>query len=219
MRIDILDEFIGELSKQTKKLKSFLKYREPEERVIVLFAFGQLADQYLMMSEEFLKQGKTMEATYFSSKAATIRQYAADVFGEAPEKDYYTGLYKISKDLMLETPAEELMQIAQFCVSNIEMPETKRAQDIKKEIEQVLRNQHIFGIFGKFSEVLLSAAKKQESPDKLSTILECALLLLNIHQTITALRQLNKNKKEEKKALGKTLNKKDKNLQAFKIKN
>lgn len=191
MRLDMLDDFVEKLNAKALKLKSMIKYREPEVRVTTFFAFGMLADQYLAMSEEAIKQGKSYEATYFSGKAAVIRQYTADVFKEAPEKDYYTGLYKIPKDLILETKPEELMQVAQFCVSSIEMPEVENAAPkIHAEIDKILRKQTHFGIFGKFAEVLMKAAHGIESPDKLQTVLECALLLSNLQQTVLALKEL-----------------------------
>lgn len=201
MRLDTLDDFIENLNEKAVKLRSFIKYREPEARTTTFFAFGLLADKYLALSEESVKQGKSYEATYFSGKAAAIRQYTADVFKEAPEKDYYTGLYKIPKDLVLETKPEELMQIAQFCVSSLEMPEIENSTPkIHAEIDKILRRQAHFGVFGKFAEVLMKAAHGIESPDKLQTVLECALLLHNLDQTIHALMNLNKKNMESKKS-------------------
>lgn len=210
MRLDLLDKFVEGLDKQARALKSFLKYREPETRITIFFAFGLLADQYLALSEDALKKGKGAEATYFSGKAAAVRQYTADVFKEAPEKDYYTGIYKIPEDIVLSVKPEKILQVAQFCVSNIELPRVAgepaadaagTAPAIRAELTKILRTQKTLGVFGKFSEVLLTAAKKQENPDKLQTIFECAVLLSNVQQTSQALKETGAKQKKHSGSL------------------
>jgi hypothetical protein len=197
MRIDVLDKFIWKFSKQARKIRSFLKYGEPQTRLTLFFAFAKLSEQYIAMSEECLKQGKSVEASFFSGKAETIRQLMIGVFGEAPERDYYKGGYKIPKDMVVEN-VNDLMEIAEFCVANMDVPEISDIEKLGAEIEKTIRKQKTFGIFGKFSDVLLKSKKGVEEPYKLATIYECSILLSNAEQTITALRELSAKQKTEK---------------------
>jgi hypothetical protein len=202
--LDFVDSFIEKLRLEARAAKSFLKYREPDQRMLLYLSLGFLSDSYLQAAEEALKQGKGYEATHFTAKATTIRNVTHDTFGEVPEKDYYTGLYKVPKDIVTGMPNEQLQAMAQFCAGNIEMDENL-LQDSKALGEELKKQFKVrrSGIMLKYENVLRKAFNAvKEKPTKWGDIYELFLLLTNISMIMEAMEKKaaeeGKQKKDEK---------------------
>ena len=177
------EELSDKLHLKAKEFKSFLKYREPDTRMILYFSMGYYSEQYSQMAEEALKQGEEYQATHFSGRAMDIRRICSDLFGQYPDKDYYTGMWKMPQDIVTDTPNEVLQQIAMFCVQNIQYDPavTQDIDNFKKELKKALRTYEKGGIREDLIEMLKdNFDDMQDQPMRLPVLFELYLLILNI---------------------------------------
>lgn len=184
----IFEDFVEKIRKESLELKDFLLHTEPEKKLLLFYSMGFLSDSYSMMAEEALKKNKEYEATYFSGKAAEVRQACNDIFGDFPEKEYYKELeYKIPKWANFKTPIEQIQQIAAFCATNLQIsPET--ASDSKtliKEVVELMKGHKRTGIERKYITVMKKKYEElKNKPAKMGTLYEMLLLLINVKQVI-----------------------------------
>ena len=198
VRLTLLDETLMKLQREVKRYKSLVLYGEPEVRLIIYFSYGSLADSYVEMAEQMMREKKSGEASYFTEKAELARHFTTQVFGRFPEKDYYSGSYKVPKDMFVETPIEDLMLTAQFCLQNMQTSE-EAMQDAKKlrnETYKKIRGFPQLGIEGQTADALLAFFMKyKDKPDKLQSVYELTALFDTILQTVAALKKLQDQKK------------------------
>jgi len=185
-----IDEFLAKMHWHAKHIQTHLTYHEPEQRTLLYLSLAFLSDSYVSMAEEYLKQGKAFESSYFAAKAQFIRNVGFETFGEFAERDYHTGLYKMPKDVVIHTPAEQIQQVAQFCSQNIK-PDEKLLSSPKAlgdEIGRQLKKAPAAGAYAKLFGVLWKRFKElKEKPTKWGDVYELLLLAENVKEVSAVL--------------------------------
>ena len=187
-----VNELNSQLQKEGKTIRSFLLYRDPDFRLTLFFALGFYSEMYLQMSEDALKKRKQYEASNFAKKAEQSRAISRAVFGKTPQKDYYTSMFKPDRDVVAGVPQDQLMQVAQFAVSNVQLP-PELMQDFKAvyaELSKQFKKPHKGQTAGSYVAALSKLARTyRERPDELQTVVELFILLNVVEQTLELLKK------------------------------
>ncbi len=202
---DKLTSLLAEMKLQSDKLASALRLKKHDKEMLIFYALGFLADNYIQMAEDFLKKGREYEATYFTAKAEEIRQVCLDVFEDLPERDYYKGLYFKAPKVRTSLDHAQLQQLGQFCAANI-MPDEEVMKDpelLVSEVRRLLKKHgdllHAGGIEARMIEVLKKRFKQLvEKPPKLSGVYEMLLVLENVEKIQEMLKEKEAEKRSEK---------------------
>ncbi|MEM0372650.1 MAG: hypothetical protein QXO69_02300 [archaeon] len=181
-----LDSVLKAMKVTSDYLFNVLLKRDQEQKLLVFYSLGFLADQYLRMSEDALKKGGEYQAAYFANKAEEIRQATKDIFGDLPEREYYKSLpYKTPKWYHGSMHPEQVIKLAQFCVANIQ-PDEEIMNDekalyavLREEFKEHRRAMHdASGLEYQYLTVLRERFKKlADKPPKLGGVYEMLLLL------------------------------------------
>lgn len=181
-----LNEVMKAMKVSSDFLFNILLKRDQEQKLLVFYSLGFLADQYLKMSEDALKKGEEYQAAYFTNKAEEIRQATKDIFGDVPEREYYKALpFKIPKWYRGSMKPEQTVQLAQFCVANIQPDEEVMGDEkllystLRGEFKEHRRTLHdASGLEYQYLAVLRDRFKKlADKPPKLGGVYEMLLLL------------------------------------------
>ncbi len=203
--LDKVNEVLGEMKLQSEKVAESLLLKKQDKELIFFYALGFLAENYVKMAEEYLKQGGDYEPTYFSAKAEEIRQICSDVFGRIPEREYYKSLYyKAVPGARTAMPLQQIQQLAQFAAANV-LPDQEVSQEpelLARTVRELLKKHgnllHSTGIEARLINVLNARFKKlREKPSKMSGLYEVLLLWENVEKIIEMLKE---KEKEERKA-------------------
>lgn len=167
--------------------------RNQEEKLLIFYSMGFLADQYISMSEDSLKKGEEYQATNFANKAEEIRQATKDIFGDVPEREYYKAIpFKIPRWYSGSMHPEQVVQLAQFCVSNVQPEEDVMSDEkllyatIRGKLKEHRRAFHdASGLEYQCISVLRERFKMlADKPPKLMGIYEMLLLLDVVDQVL-----------------------------------
>lgn len=191
-------EAIKNITSKPMELKNFLIQKSPDRKLLLYFSLGYLSDMYLDHAEQMMKQGKRMESNHFTGKATQIREITRHIFGQTPDKDFYTDQYEVPESWSPELREEEIAELAQFCVSNLpETPQVRDPNQLEDIIREKLSEYGKRGINRRFVIQIEKALERWNSPHKLMTLLELTFLLDNINQVLEEIKEETQAEEEE----------------------
>jgi len=191
-------EIMKELKSKPRDLKNLLLRKSPDRKLLLYFSLGYLSDIYMDNAEQMMKQGKSIERDYFNRKSMQIKNISRKVFGQSPNKDIYTGEFKVPNGWAVKMEKGEIDQLAQFCVQNLpEAPDLRDPEDIQEFITEKLKTYKKTGVVRKFVKEIKDTMKNTKNPTKLLTLLELTFLLENVNEVLEAIKEEQKEEKEE----------------------
>lgn len=185
----------GLLASMGKTADSILKLMRYEQnlRVLMQFSFAYLSDMYVQNAEALMKEQKADEANFFAARAAEVRRVADLVLGGLPEKNYYTGLYKIPKGVAVGLSEDDFNEFAAFCVNNMKVDESVSAslKSLRLGITKKLKTFPRRGFFRTYANVMReSYSKGFENPEKLSQAYELLVFAETVLEAFNSLKKL-----------------------------
>jgi len=183
-------EIMKELKSKPRELKNLLLRKSPDRKLLLYFSLGYLAQMYMDNAEQMMKEGKSIEKDYFSRKSMQIKAISRKVFGQSPERDIYTGEFKVPKTWAVEMDKGEIDQLAQFCVQNLpESPNLRDPETIQEFINKKLKTYKKTAVVKKFIKEIKNTMENTKNPTKLLTLLELTALLENVNEVLEAVKE------------------------------
>ena len=176
------DEILHRIKLHSSDVASMM-LKENDKKLLLFYSLGFLADMYGDSADELLAKGEDYGATFYAGKATQIHQFAFDVFGMAPQKEYYKKTPFKALNVKTNSPVAEIQQLAQFAAANVH-PDQEIIQDedlLIPAIKKMFKDHNKFGIEFKYVEVLRKTFHKLiNKPPKLEMVYELLLVLENV---------------------------------------
>lgn len=198
------DEILYRVKLHSSDVASMM-LNENDKKLLLFYSLGFLADMYGDASDDLLSKGESYGATYYADKSTQIRQFAVDVFGMSPQKEYYKKTPFKALRVKTNSPVAEIQQLAQFAAANVH-PDQEILKDedlLIPTIRKMFKEHNKIGIEFKYVEILRKTFNSLiDKPPKLEMVYELLLVLENVDM-IRKMAQ--EQKKEEEKSNLETL--------------